>query len=76
MRNSLALHSPVARPDPIAQLNRMRCACCINQAKNNVTSRIRLDEKYAERRAVQKPVNQTSKFARVFVKILQRDNLP
>jgi hypothetical protein len=76
MRNSLALHLPVARPDPIAQLNRMRCACCLNQAKNNVTSRIRLDDKYAERRAVQKSVKQISNFPRVFVKILQRDNLP
>jgi hypothetical protein len=44
-----------------------------NQAKNNVTSRVRLDEKYAERRAVQKPANQNPKFARVFGVFLQRD---
>ena len=36
-----------------------------NQAKNNVTSRVRLDEKYAERRALIKLANQEPNFARV-----------
>jgi actin-related protein len=44
-----------------------------NQAKNNVTSRVRLDEKYVERRAVQKLAKQPSTFARVFGVFLQRD---
>jgi hypothetical protein len=37
-----------------------------NQAKNNVTSRVRLDEKYYDRRAVQKLAKPQQKFVRVF----------
>jgi hypothetical protein len=44
-----------------------------NQAKNNVTSRVRLDEKYAERLALFKLANQKPQFARVFGVFLQRD---
>jgi hypothetical protein len=50
-----------------------RSAGCSIQAKNNVTSRVRLDEKYAERRAVQKPIKPQQNFARVFGVFLQRD---
>jgi hypothetical protein len=45
----------------------------LNQTKNNVTSRVRLDEKYVERRAVQEQAQQPSTFARVFGVFLQRD---
>jgi hypothetical protein len=44
-----------------------------NQAKNNVTSRVRLDEKYYDRRALFKLANQKPQFARVFGVFLQRD---
>jgi hypothetical protein len=44
-----------------------------NQAKNNVTSRVRLDEKYAARRALLKLTNQKTQFARVCGVFLQRD---
>jgi hypothetical protein len=44
-----------------------------NQAKNNVTSRVRLDEKYAERRALAILANQKPQSARVFGVFLQRD---
>jgi hypothetical protein len=45
----------------------------LKPSKEHVTSRVRLDEKYAERRAVQKSANQPSTFARVFGVFLQRD---
>ena len=44
-----------------------------NHAKNNVTSRVRLDEKYAARRALLKAVHQGPQFARVCGIFLQRD---
>jgi hypothetical protein len=44
-----------------------------NQAKNNVTSRVRLDEKYVARRALLKVVSQRLQFARVCEVFLQRD---
>jgi hypothetical protein len=44
-----------------------------NQAKNNVTSRVRLDEKYVARRALLKVVCQRLQFARVCEVFLQRD---
>ncbi len=44
-----------------------------NQAKNNVTSRVRLDEKYAARRALLKVAHQKPQFARVCEVFLQRD---
>ncbi len=44
-----------------------------NQAKNNVTSRVRLDEKYAARRALLKVARQRPQFACVCGIFLQRD---
>ena len=50
-----------------------RSTGCPNQAKNNVTSRVRLDEKYVARRALRMLVNPKPQFARVCVVFLQRD---
>ena len=44
-----------------------------NQAKNNVTSRVRLDEKYVARRALTILVKQRYQFARDCGIFLQRD---
>jgi hypothetical protein len=57
----------------IANLTSYRSTGCSTQAKNNVTSRVRLDEKYAERRALAMLANQKPQFARVFGVFLQRD---
>jgi hypothetical protein len=48
-------------------------AGCSNPAKNNVTSRVRLDEKYAARRALTISATQMPQFARVCGVFLQRD---
>ena len=50
-----------------------RRAGCSNQAKNSVTSRARLDEKYYDRRALTKLANQKPQFERIFGVFLQRD---
>ena len=61
------------RGQPGMPLVQHRHTGCSIQAKNNVTSRVRLDEKYVARRALLKVVHQRPQFARVCVVFLQRD---